>query len=140
MCGDFREGLELAVGAPHPVSPSSSHGEHANVWAGFDIAEPTEQELREAQREEETRRPRIDDTPMMKMAHAIAVWCRIDCFASRAAAVRAVADDILRRRSTSPSGTAPLWVQNSRARFAAGTTTWTTIRCRMTGTARRRLR
>jgi hypothetical protein len=95
MCGDFREGLELAVGAPHPVSPSSSHGEQATVWAGFDIVEPTEQELREAQHEEETRRLRIDDTPMMKMAHAIAMvshrW-----FASRAAAVRAVADDILR--------------------------------------------
>lgn len=95
MCGDFREGLELAAGAPHPVSGSSSHGEQANVWAGFDIVEPTEQELREAEREEETRRPRIDDTPMMKMAHAIAVvshrW-----FASRSAAVRAVADDVLR--------------------------------------------
>jgi hypothetical protein len=95
MCGDFREGLELAVGAPHPVGPSSSHGEQANLWAGFDIVEPTEQELREAQRVEETRRPRIDDTPMMKMAHAIAVvshrW-----FASRSAAVRAVADDVLR--------------------------------------------
>ena len=95
MCGDFREGLELAVGVPHPVSPSSSPGDRANVWAGLDSIEPTEQALREVQREEETRRPRIDDTPIMKMADAIAMvshrW-----FASRSAAVRALADDVLR--------------------------------------------
>ena len=95
MCGDFREGLELAVGAPHPVGPSSRHGEQPNVWAGLENVEPTEQELREVQRQEEARRSRMDDTPIMKRAHTLAMashrW-----FASRSAAVRAVADDVLR--------------------------------------------
>jgi hypothetical protein len=95
MCGDFREALELAVGVPHPVDQSSRHGKQTNVWAGFDIVEPTEQELLEVQREEEARQSRIDDTPIMKNAWVIAMvshrW-----FASRSDAVRAVADDVLR--------------------------------------------
>lgn len=95
MCGDFREGPELAVGVSHPVSPSSSPGERANVWVGFDSVERAEQELREVQREEETRRPRLDDTPIMKMAHAIAIMSH-RWFASRSASVRALADDVLR--------------------------------------------
>ena len=95
MCGDFREALELAVGAPHPVNPSSDRAAQSNVWAGFDNLQPTEQELREFQRQEDARRSRIDETPIMRSAWLIATashrW-----FASRSDAVRAVADDVLR--------------------------------------------
>lgn len=95
MCGDFREGLELAVGIPYAVETSSSQGESANAWAVFDGVDPSAQELREIQRQEEARRVRIDDMPIMKSAWAIAMrshrW-----FACRSDAVRAAADDVLR--------------------------------------------
>jgi hypothetical protein len=96
MCGDFREAVELAVGVPHPVNASSDRAAQSNVWADFDnLQRPTEQELREVQRQENARQSRIDETPIMKSAWSIATvshrW-----LASRSDAVRAVADDVLR--------------------------------------------
>ena len=93
MCGDFREALELAVGAPRPVNPSSDRAAQSNVWA--DLQGPTEQELREIQRQEDARQSRIDETPIMKRAWLIATTSH-RWFVSRSDAVRAVADDVLR--------------------------------------------
>jgi hypothetical protein len=95
MCGDFREGLELAVGASRPVEPSSTPGEPQGAWASFANVEPTEQELRDIQRLEAARDSRIDNTPIMKSA-----WTMMKAahrwFGLRSDAVRAAADSVLR--------------------------------------------
>jgi len=94
MCGDFGEALELAVGAPHPVEPSSTSGKPHGAWAGFADVEPTEQELRDIQRLKDARDSRVDNTPIMKSARAIMMlshrWLGL-----RADAVRTAADPVL---------------------------------------------
>lgn len=94
MCGDFREGLELAVGAPRPVE-SSTPGEPLGLWAGFADVEPTEQELRDIQRLEDARDSHIDNTPIMKRAWAMMMVAH-RWFGLRSDTVRAAADPVLR--------------------------------------------
>jgi hypothetical protein len=45
MCGDFKEAIELAVGAPRKVSATGADDEERRPW--LDIPEPTAKELRE---------------------------------------------------------------------------------------------
>ena len=89
MCGDAREGLELAVGTPHPVEETQRKPDR--VWAGFEM---TKEEERVLVRDEKARAARVAATPIMKSAEAIP---RVShrWFTARAEAVRAAADDVL---------------------------------------------
>jgi hypothetical protein len=93
MCDDPNEGLELAVGIPHPVEETQR--EPPRAWFGFENTDITEQELNEAQRSEEARHARVEATATMKSAWAIPMtsmrWLR-----ARAETVRAAADDVLK--------------------------------------------
>lgn len=71
MCGDFEEALELAVGAPCPVGVAGDGAEPSHhPW--FDIPEPTPKELEEAEKEEEARKQRLDESPITKLAWQVA--------------------------------------------------------------------
>jgi hypothetical protein len=93
MCDDPREGLELAIGVPHPVEETQN--EPAKSWLDFENAHISEQELSRLQRSEEARHARVEATPIMKSAWAIPMtslrWLR-----ARAETVRAAADDVLK--------------------------------------------
>src|ERR671925_21027 len=79
MCGDVREGLELAVGAPRSVEPELAEAAAAEWSAELANADMSAEEFAEFERREKERRARIDQTPIMKIAHAVTVlayrWC-----------------------------------------------------------------
>ena len=75
MCGDFREGLELALGRPHPVDgdPPAASGE----TPGADFADATisPEEIARFERADRERRARLNAHPLTHMS---------DLYASRA--------------------------------------------------------
>jgi hypothetical protein len=70
MCGDEREGLELALGEPHPVDLARAPRETPEWLADLGNVEPTAEEYAEFDRQEEHRHAHIEDTAIMKLAHA----------------------------------------------------------------------
>ena len=99
MCGDFRQGLELAVGRPHPES--NEPDEPVPEWLQ-DLAnvEMSEKELEAARVEEAARDARIEATPVSSMAHDYAMlahrWLK-----ERYEGLRATADPCSPKRSIS---------------------------------------
>lgn len=70
MCGDVREGLELAVGRPMDAEPDAQPPA-APPWLGdFVYTEPPEEEMERLRKECEARDARIDGTSMMRLASA----------------------------------------------------------------------
>jgi hypothetical protein len=70
MCGNFQEAVELAVGAAAKTGPSAASADaERRPW--LDIPEPTAEELREVEREEDARRRRIAASPIEAAAHRI---------------------------------------------------------------------
>jgi hypothetical protein len=69
MCGDFAEGLELAVGTPQPVD-----GEEREPTAGERLMaemfehQPSAEEMAKIHREEDARRARVDAAALTAMA------------------------------------------------------------------------
>ena len=63
MCGDARDGLELALGAPRLPAPRDA-GQTAPIL-DFDCEESTPEELARFQRVEEARRTRLHETSLM---------------------------------------------------------------------------
>ena len=65
MCGgDFRAGIELAVGAPPPMTPEEEKRRQAFIEE-ISSHEPTQAELDEIGREEAARDERVDDHPLV---------------------------------------------------------------------------
>jgi hypothetical protein len=93
MCDDPREGLELALGAPHPVE--ETRNEPAYAWLGFENVGINPQELSGLQRSEEARHARVEETAIMKSAWAIPMVSH-EWFQARGETVRAAADDVLK--------------------------------------------
>jgi len=100
MCGDFAEGLELAVGRPHPVDPvdpvdNDAQEADLSPFAGaFDNVEMSPQERAEFDRDEGARDARIEALPASTMSHAYAMvshrWLQ-----ERDEGLRARADPVL---------------------------------------------
>ena len=67
MCGDFKEAIELAVGAPRRVGATAVDDSEQRPW--LDIPEPTPKELRDLEQEEKARQRRIDHSPVTRMAN-----------------------------------------------------------------------
>ena len=92
MCGDTRDGLELAIGTPHPVEETRSEPDEA--WQGFENVEIAAHELSSLQRSVGARIVRVEETSIMKRAWKIP---RLSLrWLARAGKVRAAADDVLR--------------------------------------------
>lgn len=68
MCGDTQEGLELALGTPAVPERLCSA---KNPRFDADLREPTAEELAQVQRQEDARRARVRDTPLMSLAESI---------------------------------------------------------------------
>jgi hypothetical protein len=93
MFGDFRQGLELAVGRPHPES--NEHHEPVPEWLqNLANIEVSEKELEEARVEEAARDARMKATPLSATAHDYAMlahrWLK-----DRYEGLRASADPVL---------------------------------------------
>lgn len=73
MCGDFEQGLELAVGTPHPVDGEPP--DRAGALPGADLwnTEISSEESAESDRQEVARRARLDAEPMAALANAYAM-------------------------------------------------------------------
>src|SRR5207245_1517733 len=72
MCGDFREGLELAVGRPHPVDDEVSG--QAPAWhAELQSVQLSSKDEAELERQQAARKRRVGATPLSKMAWAYAM-------------------------------------------------------------------
>jgi hypothetical protein len=69
MCGDFEQGLELAVGRPKPEHDESDECD-ADWLADFDNAEPSAAELEVFRKEEAARDQRIDAMALGSTVHA----------------------------------------------------------------------
>jgi hypothetical protein len=98
MCGDFDEGLELAVGRPYPADGSPLPGLPA--WlAEYDNGELTPAEAADWDRCLKARRARVEETAIMKVAWAFTrlshVWLQ-----SSGDTVRASADEVLQEALT----------------------------------------
>lgn len=68
MCGDFAQGLELAVGIPQPVGREKPEPPAVAWLADFTNAEPTARELAEYQAADEARDARVDALPLGAVA------------------------------------------------------------------------
>lgn len=93
MCGDFEQGLELAVGRPHPES--NEPRERVPEWLqDFENAEMSEKELEAARAEEAARAARLKAMPVSSMAHDYSMlahrWLK-----ERYEGLRATADPLL---------------------------------------------
>jgi hypothetical protein len=92
MCGDVEEGLELAVGRPHPAGPDPAP---IPEWvADFENIEITEADQAEYDRRETARDARIDESPIVTIAGAYAALSH-QWFAERYQHVIARTDDVL---------------------------------------------
>jgi hypothetical protein len=69
MCGNAGEGCELALGAPTPPGPRGTAT--TAPLADFDWREPTPADLAHFERQDEARRTRLRDTPLMALAEGI---------------------------------------------------------------------
>lgn len=90
MCGDFAQGLELAVGTPHPVDGEPPVRAGAALAAEFLNVEMSPEESAAFDRREAARRARLADEPMATMARAYTMlsyrWLSAHLDALRAAA------------------------------------------------------
>jgi hypothetical protein len=68
MCGDAQEGLELALGTPHPVGREQTSRAASDWLADLENIEITPAEQAEFNRQERKRETRIADTSIMKLA------------------------------------------------------------------------
>ena len=79
MCGDYEEGLELAVGVPHPVDGEPPPRGSALLMEVPEI-EASPDETAEYERRDEARKARIQAAPLTTMSSAYAVtshrWLR----------------------------------------------------------------
>jgi hypothetical protein len=70
MCGDTREGFELALGDPRPAGGESAASAIPEWLTALENVEMTAEERAAFDRPEEERATRIAATPIMKTAHA----------------------------------------------------------------------
>ena len=68
MCGDFTEGLELALGAPCPAERDETRRHPAS---DFDDVEPPDEEVRGRRGPEVDADAQVDETSLMSEAHAV---------------------------------------------------------------------
>ena len=71
MCGDVAAGIELAVGAPHPVDGTTHETAGAALLADF--VEPSAEPMAEDERQEAARDARLDAAPLTIMATTYAL-------------------------------------------------------------------
>jgi hypothetical protein len=94
MCGDFAQGLELAVGTPHPVDDEPPVREDAALAADLWNVEMSPEERAAFDQREAARDARLDDEPMAMMAMAYTMlsyrW-----LSEHPGALPAVADPVL---------------------------------------------
>jgi hypothetical protein len=69
MCGDITEGLELALGTP--AMPDRHDAAKIRPFTDLDVQEPAPEELAHFQRQEEARRARLRETPLVALAESI---------------------------------------------------------------------
>lgn len=70
MCGDAAEGLELAIGAPHPVHEEPHEDPGRREFLELIARQPSAEEMAEIDRSEKARDVRLDRAPLNKMATA----------------------------------------------------------------------
>lgn len=70
MCGDVREGLELAVGPPLAATPDAQPPAPPPWLEDCDNTPPSEEEMERFSRERDAIEARIDNTSLMKLATA----------------------------------------------------------------------
>ncbi len=70
MCGDVRDGLELAVGQPLAATPDAQPPAPPPWLADFDNTPPSEEEMERFSRDRDAIDARIENTSLMKLAHA----------------------------------------------------------------------
>ncbi len=73
MCGDFAQGLELAVGTPHPVDgepPFRIRKGPALAAEFLNVEMPSQEEVSAVEQREEARHARVADEPLTSMARA----------------------------------------------------------------------
>jgi hypothetical protein len=93
MCGDVVEGLELAVGVPHPAGPEPDSRAHA--WhADLENVEMTADESAAFERRERERSARMNRTPIVRIADDVAVVA-LRWLSSRDERVRGAADEMV---------------------------------------------
>jgi len=92
MCGDFKEAIELAVGAPRRVGATAVDDSEQRPW--LDIPEPTPKELRDLEQEEKARKRRIDRSPVTRMANRT-TGMSYHWFRARSDAARAGGDAVV---------------------------------------------
>jgi hypothetical protein len=80
MTGDFREALELAVGAPHPESNEEPEGPSAEWIAEMNAVGVSDPDVQEALRSRDRRQETAEDSAIGKLAWAISLvaihWLR----------------------------------------------------------------
>lgn len=93
MCGDVREGIELAVG--RPLCADRRAPEPVPAWrADFQDVEVTPDELARLDQEEDERRIRLEETSLMKTAHALSELAR-EWLAAQPTELQSAADPVL---------------------------------------------
>lgn len=76
MCGDVREGIELAVGRPRCADRRTADVPVPAWLAGYQEAEESAEEIARFEREEDERRNRLEESSLMKTAKAVAELAR----------------------------------------------------------------
>ena len=94
MCGDVRQGLELAVGRPRCADRRASMQPMPAWLAEIQDVEVSAEESARWEREEDDRRLRLDGTSMMKTAKAVAELSR-EWLAAQPAGLQARTDPVL---------------------------------------------
>jgi hypothetical protein len=70
MCGDAAEGLELAIGAPHPVHEEPDEDPGRREFLELIARQPSAEEMAEIDRSEKARHVRLDRAPLNRKARA----------------------------------------------------------------------
>jgi hypothetical protein len=70
MCGDAAEGLELAIGAPHPVQDDPAENAARREFLELLNVQPSVEEMAEIDRNEKARDVRLDRAALNRMARA----------------------------------------------------------------------
>jgi hypothetical protein len=94
MCGDVKDGLELAVGLPADVGSGPAVAPDREWLAELDSAELSAEERAEYDRRERARRARVDDSPIVKQGWAVSMLAH-QWFTAHASAISAAADPVL---------------------------------------------
>jgi hypothetical protein len=93
MCGDFKEGLELALGAPQPAGPAAGPSE---VW--YDDSEEIDlspAETAESIQREQESAARLDESSILKVSLAAAILSH-RWLTGASATLLSAADDVVR--------------------------------------------